>query len=135
MDDQFTKMLASELVWLPKHGMGYVNVKNPKNDYFSEYTEKSNSIIGRALTDARVNLVNKYTNKTVVDIGIGSGSFIAGRSYITMGYDIDKQAIKWLEANKLFYDPYEEEELSNVTTYRESRSLTQHGEEGQLCIY
>lgn len=69
--------------------------------YFDKYVGYADSEMGRKLTEARVNLVNKYTDGEVVDVGIGCGQFIFERDKLapglTFGNDICPKAIEMLK--------------------------------------
>jgi hypothetical protein len=96
----------SQLAWFPEQGIGFYPVKEQPYDfsYFEKYKELSKTPIGKALNKARIDLVNKYTDGEVLDIGIGSGDFVKNRPN-TKGYDINPHAVKWLTENKLFKNP------------------------------
>jgi hypothetical protein len=51
-------------------------------NYFAKYEIMAETPIGIKLNQARVDLVNKYTKLDVLDIGIGSGTFILGREKV-----------------------------------------------------
>lgn len=87
------------LIWYPEYGIGRISSSHElKSDYFDEYSEKSGSEIGKALTKLRINLVKKYldTEKKIVDIGIGDGSFLRGYGPRCKGYDIDPKSNAYL---------------------------------------
>lgn len=101
-------------LWLSEHGMGRLRVTDPPydSDYFANYQRLAATPMGEALTAARVTLVNRYTDRHVVDIGIGCGAFIAARMGWTWGYDVNPAGIAWLKGNTpgfgRFRDPYVE---------------------------
>jgi hypothetical protein len=92
-----------QLIWMPALGIGYYPVtESPYNEkYFNRYVEQSKTPIGLALNKARIDLVNKYTDKDVLDIGIGSGAFVEARPN-TYGMDINETAVKWLNERDKF---------------------------------
>lgn len=93
----FQNFAHSKLNWLPESGIGYYPVtEQPYGlEYFQKYVNMEDTPIGKALNEARINLVNKYTDSDVLDIGIGSGAFVKARAN-TYGYDINPYAIEWL---------------------------------------
>jgi hypothetical protein len=95
------------LQWLPELGIGYYPVRATPYDaaYFEKYVRMACTDMGRALNDARIALVNKYTDGQVIDIGIGSGAFVEGRPN-TWGYDINPAAVDWLARKKLYRHPF-----------------------------
>lgn len=94
---------SSNLAWYEELGIGYFPVTEQPYDesYFNNYQKMANTDIGLALNKARIDLVNKYTDKDVLDIGIGSGAFVEGRPN-TKGFDINPVAVDWLIKNKLY---------------------------------
>jgi hypothetical protein len=63
--------------------------------------------MGRKITRARINLVDKYVPyaDVVVDVGIGSGQFCDTRKK-TFGYDVNPNGIGWLIENQRWWDPW-----------------------------
>lgn len=97
------------LIWFAEKGIGYFRVRN--NDiyneaYFNNYKKYEHSDIAEELNKFRIEIVNKYIFGTVLDIGIGCGTFIEKRGNC-VGYDINSTAVKWLKANNLFFDIYQ----------------------------
>ena len=83
------------------------NLKTYDCKYFNYCQEKYNNKEIRDKIDTyRAQIVNKIALKhKVLDIGIGSGTFIEKRNEITLekctfGYDKDKQAVEWLKKNR-----------------------------------
>lgn len=77
--------------------------------YFDAFDRKAHSEIGRSLMRARANFVEQHYRGMLIDVGIGSGAFIAlrqSRRRPTYGYDINPAGIRWLEERMLFVDPY-----------------------------
>jgi len=103
----FQEFSESELSWIPALGIGYYPVKaNPYNEaYFQAYNAIKETPIGLALNKARTELVNKYTNDKVLDIGIGNGAFVEGREN-TYGFDINPVAVQWLVDNGKYRHPF-----------------------------
>lgn len=97
----------NELAWFGELGIGYYPVKAMPYDeaYFENYVKMADTEIGYKLNKARVDFVNKYTQKDVLDIGIGSGAFVLGREN-TKGYDINPAALEWLIDRKLYRHPF-----------------------------
>ena len=101
------------LIWDDAQGIGFfpANTKGEYGkDYWERYQEMAKTPIGKALNEARVNLVNKYVgNEHVLDIGIGDGTFIRQRSVfgggLTYGHDVNQYALDWLTKQGLHADP------------------------------
>lgn len=91
----------------PEKGIAYQHDHSTLVDYdaayFSKYCAYEGSEVSNRINAGRVALVNKYTLGTVVDIGIGSGEFIKHR-HLTWGYDVNPEAWRWLQANRLWAD-------------------------------
>lgn len=106
------RLAEQHLIWLPEIGIGYYPVADgiaPYDaDYFARYAVQADSDMGRALMAARVEFVAGHYADELVDIGIGSGAFIAARKAPTLGYDVNPAAVEWLKARELFVDPYAE---------------------------
>lgn len=71
--------------------------------YFAKYQQMDDTDMGAALTKARVDLVRKYFDGKVVDIGIGGGRFVTDSD--SFGYDVNPEAVAWL--GDRYIDPYE----------------------------
>jgi hypothetical protein len=103
-----------KLAWFPELGRGYYPVKldgQYGKSYWDDYARKARTEIGRALNNARVELVYQHVGYApVADIGIGSGTFIETRNTecrgVTRGYDVNTYAIRWLLDGNLWHDPY-----------------------------
>lgn len=100
------KLQSSSLQWYEEFGIGYYPVTEQPYDnaYFERYKLMANTEIGVALNEVRIDLVNKYTQDEVLDIGVGSGAFVKARKN-TKGWDINPCAKKWLSDNKLLKNP------------------------------
>ncbi|MBR0876914.1 methyltransferase domain-containing protein [Bradyrhizobium liaoningense] len=89
--------------------------------YFERYAEMAGTPMGRALNQARCELVERHTDGAVVDIGIGAGTFIKCRLghhlRPTYGYDVNPAGVAWLHRNSLFVDPYELEGVESITCW------------------
>ena len=105
--DLFNELSNANLAWIPALGIGYYPVKsNPYNEaYFNAYNAIKETPIGLALNQARIDLVNKYTNGSVLDIGIGNGAFVEGRDNV-YGYDINPVAVQWLIDRDKYRHPF-----------------------------
>lgn len=107
-DPVFEAHAARGLVWLPEVGMGRLHVvEAPYDDaYFAKYETYAATRMGRAITEARVAMVNRRTDGHVVDVGIGCGAFIERRSGWTWGFDVNPAGVEWLHRNGRWRDPY-----------------------------
>jgi hypothetical protein len=78
-------------------------------EYWQKYVGYADTVMGRAITAARVELVKRYAHcHAVVDVGIGCGAFIEARdSSLTYGFDINPVAVEWLEQRGMLLNPYE----------------------------
>lgn len=108
-DPFFSSWAAGSLCWLPEHGMGRLRVHEAPYDaaYLEKYEGYAATLMGRAITAARVDLVARYTKGPLVDVGIGCGAFVRARPF-TWGYDVNPAGVEWLRAEGLWRDPYEE---------------------------
>ncbi len=107
--------LVGDVCWFDRWHYGYlpVNEKFDYNaDYMVKYHEYEDTGKGFELNEARADLVDKYAfGEKVVDIGIGSGTFIKTREkrrQITFGYDVCPESINWLKDNEYWFDPTKE---------------------------
>lgn len=111
----FNLFASNQLNWLPELGIGYYPVTESPYDekYFQKYRAMADTDIGRALNQARLDLVNKYTQENVIDVGIGCGTFVESRAK-TFGFDINPKGVEWLNWLNLYINPYEQE-VENAT--------------------
>ena len=112
MDRVFENALEKEFIWLPEKGWGYFNVvANVYNQkYFDQFQAYEGLERTEKLNKARVELVDRFLptrNHMLVDVGIGSGTFIKTRGGNTLGYDVNPAGIKWLKEQTKFMDVYE----------------------------
>ncbi len=107
MNEYVEQCMKKGLVWFPEKGFGWYPVKDTHYDdnYFNEYLRMENTEIGECLNKFRIDLVNKYTQGLVLDIGIGCGTFINQRDNC-VGYDICPKATYLLQKKELFFNPY-----------------------------
>ncbi|KAA5949406.1 class I SAM-dependent methyltransferase [Pantoea sp. Bo_2] len=107
----FNELQATSLIWLPEHGIGKypVEISDHPYDYsyFDKYKSMAGTKIGKALNLARVEMVKRHWRGIVVDIGIGSGSFIElyGNA---LGFDINPAGVSWLKDRGVWADLYTE---------------------------
>lgn len=74
-------------------------------DYFAHYQKLDATQMGSLLTRARLELVGKYcAPNATVDIGIGGGRFVTESG--GYGYDISREAERWLQSIDRYVDPY-----------------------------
>ena len=109
MDRQISEIVKETLVWFPEKEIGYSLPVKPiayDDKYFNQYIEKEDTEVGRKLNDFRVELVNRYTNGRILDVGIGNGAFIKNRGNC-WGYDVNPKGIEWLKTRSRFLNPYE----------------------------
>jgi hypothetical protein len=97
------------LTWIDNPGIGYLPITSAEQPYdehyFERYQQRDRSPMGAALTRARLDLVRRWWNGPVVDIGIGGGVFVESRQ-LTWGYDVNPVAVEWLKKRGRYLDPY-----------------------------
>ena len=104
--------LTDCLLWSEELGMGY-HPRQPmdyEGPYFKKYQQLDNSKSGAALTKLRVDLVSRHygdNGSQVIDIGVGGGRFVT--QYGCWGFDVNAEAVAWLEERASFRDPYQHE--------------------------
>ena len=105
-------MGADGLVWLPQFGVGYLPKFAPEiydHGYFEKYQHMAETPMGEAITRERADFVSTFYQGPLVDIGIGSGQFVeAFPAPQCRGYDINPEAIAWLQQRGLWCDPWSE---------------------------
>jgi hypothetical protein len=108
MNEYFRERVDGNLVWLPELGVGYYPVQESPYDaaYFEKYQSYAQTEMGRKLTQARVDLVRRHWWGLVLDVGIGSGSFVEACSHPAYGFDVNPAAVEWLSSRDLWMDPY-----------------------------
>lgn len=100
--------LKNEFVWYPAKGYGYLEPwEECTKSFHKEYRKRDATTVGKAITKARVGLVERfpYGYGALVDIGIGGGAFVD--AMWCWGFDIDEDAIAWLRDRKdgALWDP------------------------------
>lgn len=99
--------LKNTLLWSEDLGQGFHTAPPMHYDggYFANYQKLDQTPMGAALTQARVDLVNKYAPVGVtIDIGIGGGRFVEDAH--AFGFDVCPDAIKWLKGRGRWADFY-----------------------------
>lgn len=101
---------ATRLVWDNARGLGYLDPGltpfGYDTSYFRSYVVRDATDMGEKLTAARVGLVAKYTPNAVLDVGIGGGRFVASAPFGSKGYDINPDAVRWLQHEGIWGDLY-----------------------------
>lgn len=95
----FLNELSNGLVWLPELGMGRYPVPEARpydHGYFDRYQKLADTPLGHQLTMARLRLVARHYQGTVLDVGIGAGQFVSARPD-TWGYDVNPAGVEWLK--------------------------------------
>lgn len=101
--------LTDTLLWSDELGMGF-HPREPMSydgGYFKKYRALDNSKSGEALTQLRRDMVERHFGNNggqLIDIGIGGGRFV--RQFDSWGYDVNPDAVEWLEQIASFRDPY-----------------------------
>ncbi len=110
----FEQLARDTLRWMPSLGIGFhpaVDETIYDETYLAKYQGYEGTEMAEALTQARVDLVNRWLVPAlaVVDVGIGSGQFVlrceARNRGNTYGYDINPSAKKMLKDVGLWLDP------------------------------
>lgn len=101
------------MTWWPDLGAGFYPVSAGiapyDQEYFDRFTRQAETDIGRTLMASREKFVAAFWRGPLVDVGIGSGAFVAlrnARGRRTLGYDVNPAGLAWLNARGLFCDPY-----------------------------
>lgn len=107
-----SQLRGAHFQWFPELEIGYYPVSVPpwevyNGDYFAKYEGYASTELGRILTSLRLELVRRHYHGPLLDVGIGSGDFVAARNG-TWGFDINPAAVTWLNDRGLFADPYQE---------------------------
>ena len=115
-------LMCNNLIWLPSMNVGYYDVDpdTSKPDYFSIYVEYAKTPMGIGINNFRTKLVNKYIgNDPILDFGCSCGSFIQTRNKIhdhsSFGYDVQSTAVKYLQNEGLYLDPFSEDYIENIS--------------------
>ena len=97
--------LTDCLLWAEELGMGWHPRAPMQYDgsYFENYRRLDATEMGEALTQVRVDMVRRHHQGEVLDVGIGGGRFVTECGAI--GFDVNPEAVKWLEEQGLFRDP------------------------------
>lgn len=97
---------AGYLHWLPELGYGFNDAPpiHYGSDYWQEFRARDVSAMGDLLTSARCHFVRGFWPGELVDIGIGGGKFC--ESADAYGFDVNSDAIDWLEENGRYRNPY-----------------------------
>lgn len=98
--------LTDCLLWSEELGMGWHGRKpmDYEGAYFAKYQELDATPMGEALTRARVEMVRRHFTGKVLDIGIGGGRFVEESG--GFGFDVNPEALQWLNANGCYKNPY-----------------------------
>ncbi len=96
-------MAHDRLIWLEQAGVGYFECDTEgvyTSDYFDRYAEQAETPIGQAIMDARVAVVQRFGERCLLDVGIGSGAFLdawwdAGGE--GEGDDVNPAGVAWLD--------------------------------------
>ncbi|TNV14915.1 class I SAM-dependent methyltransferase [Buttiauxella sp. B2] len=104
----FSDELQTGLVWLPELGMGRYPVAGSRPydaDYFTRYQDMAETSMGQQLTAARIQLVSRHYQGSVLDVGIGSGQFV--NCYPgALGFDVNPAGVAWLHERNAYADLY-----------------------------
>lgn len=96
------------MVFLPELGIGRYPVPAARpydESYFAKYQQLADTETGRALTLARIQLVERHYTGLVLDVGIGAGQFVDSRPE-TLGFDVNPAGVDWLNARGAYADLY-----------------------------
>lgn len=103
----FSAVARNSLIWLPEKKLGYFPVKATTYDaqYFKKYEGYADTVMGRQITQARIELVERHFLGVAVDVGIGCGQFVEMREH-TLGFDVNPVGEKWLKDRGKWCDIY-----------------------------
>jgi hypothetical protein len=95
----------NQLLWLPELELGYYEVEDTPYDeeYFKKYQSYEGSEICTSLNNFRVFFVRSFYDGTLVDVGIGSGSFVNAHADC-LGFDINPAGVAWLKEKGLYFN-------------------------------
>lgn len=127
-DRQTVDAMSEQLIWFPAKGYGFCPVPPAPDlygdDYFEEYQRRAATPVGKGIAEFRVDLVDRYWNGKVLDVGIGCGAFIEARNRRmeawrnrTVGYDVNPRGIDWLKRRSLWMDWNEQENIEAITLW------------------
>lgn len=107
----------AHLTWFPELDLGWFPVQAFPYDssYWQQYRQWDSTPMGAALTRARVDLVRRHAPELLlathgeevprlVDVGIGGGRFV--RESGAHGYDVNPDAVHWLQDEERYWDVY-----------------------------
>lgn len=106
MSVNLPSFLTDTLLWSAEFGMGW-HTRPPmtyEGPYFEKYLVMDAAPMGAELTAARVDMVRRHTDLPVVDIGIGGGRFVTESG--GFGFDVNADAVAWLNERDAYFDPY-----------------------------
>lgn len=107
------------LIWFPEYGMGYYPPAPTPGlygeQYFEHYKELATTELGHRINEQRRKLVNRFFTGDVVDVGVGSGAFVAYRPN-TYGFDVNPKAIEWLKKRN-YWKPIYDAPVTAVTLW------------------
>lgn len=102
-----TGLTKPSLWWSEELGYGWHSAPPMQynGEYFAHYVKLDDTPMGAALTKVRLELVERYTKACRgVDIGIGGGRYV--KESWGWGYDVNSEAVEWLERLSAYVDPY-----------------------------
>lgn len=110
-----TKITESQsLIWNKDLGIGVLpSIKTDdevySQSYWDNYRKLIDTEIGKNLTQARIDIADKFkiVPNRLVDIGIGNGQFCD--TFGCRGYDVNKVAVDYLKKTKKYTDIYQDE--------------------------
>ena len=94
-----------KLAWDVNKEFGFLEI-TPREyglEYFKKYVEYATTPMGKELTQARIEFVDKWHNGKLLDVGVGSGQFVMTRKD-TLGYDINPIGVKLLKSIESYAD-------------------------------
>lgn len=106
----FQHEIDNGLIWLPELGIGRYPVPQDRpydERYFDNYQKMANTLTGKKLTAARIDLIARHYEGSILDVGIGAGQFVSSRED-TCGFDVNPVGIEWLKSRNKWADLYED---------------------------
>lgn len=118
---QDIESIEPRMHWDEDLGVGWYPIASEdeySDDYFDKYSKMEATVVGSKLNDFRTRFVDMHYDGHLVDIGVGSGTFIKrhGESR-SSGYDVGSKSIQWLKDNDFWLDPYSCSSVSAISCW------------------
>lgn len=102
--------LDAELTYCPQEQIVYQNDMSQSvpyaEEYFAKYQSYEHLEIARKINQARVEISHRYS-RFILDVGIGSGTFLQQCQVPALGFDVNNTAVAWLKDRNQYVNPYQ----------------------------